>query len=402
MNSIVKKCQDGFLSNLIMKFILRLIIFLSIFLFSFFAEGANIGPRQFLFPFDLDNLFFYLEPIEICNNVFYEKFNDENYNKRFVILTSYGNNKIAQRFVHKYINIFTTKNKKTFTKWLQESGKYIDTIKEILKQEGLPEELAYLPLIESGFNTSVKSYKNAVGPWQFISSTAKQYGLKINYWIDERRDPEKSTRAAARYLKNLYKMFGSWELALASYNAGEGKIQKAIKELNTNNYWKILTSEYLKKETQNYVAKFIAAGIIASNPEEYGFDEVDIHPPLKYEKIKIKKPASISFIAKCADVSESVIKELNPELKRWCTPLDTENYYILKIPEGIKESFLECFNSADNIQRMSYILYTIKKGDSIYKITKKFNISKTEIFIINKGINPKKLKPGSIIYLPPY
>jgi membrane-bound lytic murein transglycosylase D len=299
-----------------------------------------------------------------------------------------------------HIKVFTTKRRESFIRWLQRSGKYIDIIKEILKEEGLPEELVYLPLIESGFDTSAKSRRKAVGPWQFISATARKYGLKINYWVDERRDPEKSTKAAAKYLKELYNRFGSWPLALAAYNAGEGKIYRAVRRVRTDDYWKIVKAGYLKRETRNYVARFIAAGLIASDPEKYGLDDVDIHPPLRYEKVVITKPASISFIARCSNVSKSVIRELNPELKRWCTPPDVKTYEI-KIPEGVKEEFLECFNSASASERMPRVPYVIKKGDTIYEIAKRHRVSVKSVLLLNKGVNPRRLRPGRIIYLPP-
>ncbi len=368
------------------------------------VEGSLIEIERYLFSSERDTPFYYYEPLEYCNSVNNSQnlslSTFEEFKKNHLILASYDSSSVAQRYVDYHIKVFTTKKRKSFIRWLQRSGKYIDTIKGILREEGLPEELVYLPLIESGFDTSAKSHRRAVGPWQFISATAKRYGLKINYWVDERRDPEKSTRAAAKYLRALYKRFGSWPLALAAYNAGEGKIYKAVRRVKTDDYWKLVKTRYLKRETRNYVARFIAAGLIASNPEKYGLDDVDIHPPLKYEKVVITKPASVSFIAKCSSVSKSVIRELNPELKRWCTPPDVRAYE-LRIPEGTKEEFLKCFNSASASERMPRVPYVIKKGDTIYEIAKRHGVSVKSVLLLNKGVNPKRLRPGKIIYLPP-
>ncbi len=318
----------------------------------------------------------------------------------FVLLASYSENRVAKEHVQKWIRYYTTKGKRSFSIWLKRSGKYMDIIREILRENDLPEDLVYLPLIESGFRTEARSPSHAVGPWQFISATAKRYGLKINYWIDERRDPVKSTRAASRYLKDLYRIFKSWPLTLAAYNAGEGAVLKALRKTRTDDYWRIARTRYLKKETRRYVSKFIAAGMIASEPEKYGFTDLDYHAPLKFEEVKIKGPAALSFIAKCSKTSTRTIKELNPEIKRWCTPPE-EKYYVIRIPEGRKEEFLQCYNNARPSQRMPRIPYIIKKGDTIYDIAKKYRVRRKEILALNRGINPRRLRPGKILYLPP-
>ncbi len=355
-------------------------------------EGVNTGPRCDIRSGTLD-------PRDKDSGLFSS--NSSREDNDYVILAAYSENKIIKSYVDREIKQYTTKKRRSFSQWLARSGKYIELIKQILRDEGLPEELVYLPLIESGFNTRARSCARAVGPWQFISATAKKYGLKINYWVDERRDPIKSTRAAARYLKDLYNMFDSWPLALAAYNAGEGNVRRALRRTKTRNYWRIIRTRYLKKETRNYVVKFVAAGIIASNPKKYGFSEIQFHEPLKFDKVTIHKPASLKFIARCARTSLKKIRELNPEIIRWCTPVD-EPSYVIRIPEGTKESFFECFNKAPASKRMPRIPYIIKRGDTIYDIARKFKIKRREIFALNKGINPRRLRPGRVIYLPPY
>ncbi|RMG73339.1 MAG: LysM peptidoglycan-binding domain-containing protein [Nitrospirae bacterium] len=333
------------------------------------------------------------EPVVTVNT----ESNDDD--RDYVILASYSENKIIKSYVDRQIREYTTTKRRSFSQWLARSGKYIGLIKQILREEGLPEELVYLPLIESGFDTRARSHKRAVGPWQFISATAKKYGLKINYWIDERRDPVKSTRAASRYLRDLYDMFGSWPLALAAYNAGEGNVKRALRRTRTNNYWRIIRTGYLKRETRNYVTKFFAAGVIASDPQKYGFQEIQYQEPLRFDEVTITKPASLRFIAKCADTTLKKIRELNPEILRWCTPVD-EKSYVIRVPEGRAETFLECFNSAPQSKRMPRVPYIIKKGDTLYEISKKYRIRIREILALNKGIKPKRLRPGRMIYLP--
>jgi membrane-bound lytic murein transglycosylase D len=242
---------------------------------------------------------------------------------------------IAVKAVKKNIVLFTEKLRERFSLWLRRSGKYLELMKGILKEKDIPEEIVFLPLIESGFNPYAYSRARAVGYWQFIASTAKKYGLKINWWMDERRDPVKSTVAAANYLKDLYEMFGSWNLAMAAYNAGEGKILKALNKTKAEDYWALLNTRYIRKETKNYVPKFIAASLIATNPESFGFEDIEYHAPLNYDKVSIESPVDLEVIAECAETSMEVIKELNPELRRWCTPPDVSEY-ILRVPEGRK------------------------------------------------------------------
>ncbi len=320
--------------------------------------------------------------------------------KGFLLLASYTENDTARMAVERQIQLFTTVKRDNFAKWLERSGRYLDTIKTILIENGLPEDLVYLPLIESGYSTSARSRAHAVGPWQFIRSTARRYGLKMDYWRDERRDPVKSTRAAARHLKDLYEKFGSWTLALAAYNAGEGKIKRALRRSRSDNYWRIIRTRHLKRETKNYVAKFIAAGIIASDPEKYGFTDIEYHPPMRFEEVEITAPASLSFVARCSNTTEEVIRELNPELRRWCTPPGLESYRI-RVPEGTAEGFLKCFNSASAEQRMPKVPYIIRKGDTLYEIAKRFRVSTRELYTLNRGIRPRRLRPGMMIYLPP-
>ncbi|MCX7723668.1 MAG: transglycosylase SLT domain-containing protein [Thermodesulfovibrio sp.] len=301
--------------------------------------------------------------------------------------------------IEKHIVLFSEKIRERFSIWLSRSTKYVEKMREILVEKGLPEDLVYLPLIESGFNLNARSRAKAVGPWQFIESTAKRYGLIVDWWRDERKDPIKSTVAAANYLKDLYKMFGDWSLALAAYNAGEGRIYRALNRVAKNDYWVLLNTKYIPKETKNYVPKYIAAITIAKQPESFGF-EIQEHETITYDEVVIPSPTDLEVIANCAKVDLNVIKELNPELKRWSTPMNVKEY-IIRIPAGKKEEFLSNFEKIPPEKRFSYDTYITKKGDTVYKIAKKTGFSVRVLYEMNGSEIFKNLKPETKIMIPP-
>lgn len=309
-------------------------------------------------------------------------------------------NEAATRAVEKNMRLFSGTIRERFSIWLSRSGQYVDLMKDILRKKDLPEDIVFLSLIESGFNPYAYSIARAAGPWQFIASTAKRYGLEIDWWKDERRDPVKSTEAAAEYLKDLYGMFGSWNLAMAAYNAGEGRILKAIKRSNTDDYWALLDTGHIKRETKEYVPRFIAARLIASNPQDFGFDDIEYHPPLSYDVVEVGFPIDLAVAAECAGSSLEEIKKLNPELRRWCTPPDAE-VYSLRIPAGTKESFLEKLASVPEEERLTIDRYTVKKGDTFKSIARRTGVPADAILALNSMEKIMPLKAGNIIYLPP-
>lgn len=318
--------------------------------------------------------------------------------ENFKILPESKENLISK--IEKKINLFSDRLKEKFSIWLSRSTKYIETMKEILVEKGLPEDLVYLPLIESGFNVNARSPAKAVGPWQFIESTGRRYGLTINWWIDERKDPIKSTIAAAEYLKDLYKMFGDWSLALAAYNAGEGRVGKAVSRIGEYDYWNLLNTRYLPKETKDYVPKYIAAITIAKKPEIFGFENLREHPPLEYDEVIIPSPTDIDIIAQCAQTDVQTIRELNPELKRWSTPMNVRDYKI-RIPSGTEDIFFENFNKIPEEKRFSYDTYISQKGDTAYKIAKKLKLTTVVLYEMNGSAIFVNLKPGTKIKIPP-
>jgi membrane-bound lytic murein transglycosylase D len=315
-------------------------------------------------------------------------------------LQAYNSNAVASKAVERNIGLFSNTIRDRFSMWLSRSGRYLDMMKEILREKDVPENIVFLSLIESGFSPYAYSVASAAGPWQFIASTARRYGLEINWWKDERRDPVKSTGAAASYLKDLYKMFGSWNLAMAAYNAGEGRIQKAMKRSNADSYWALLDTSHIKPETKDYVPKFIAASLIATNPQDFGFDAIEYHEPLSFDEIELHSPVDLSVAAECAGTTLEEIKRLNPELRRWCTPPDVPSYS-LKIPAGTKERFSEALASISESERFTIERYTVGKGETFSRIAKKTGIPVPVILSLNAMEKIMPLKPGSVVYLPP-
>jgi membrane-bound lytic murein transglycosylase D len=240
--------------------------------------------------------------------------------------------------VRAYLVYFSTERKAVITRYLARSTRYLPMIKEVFQEAGLPEDLAYLAMIESGFNNKAYSPAAACGMWQFIKGTGLRYGLAIDSYVDERRDPEKATRAAAQYLLDLYKQFGSWYLAAASYNCGEGRVQRELDQSNHKNFWELSANMCLPTETKNYVPQMIAATIIAKNPGKFGFKNVPYLPPLKMEKVKITETTSLTAAAVAVNVPVEEVQGLNPELLRGVTPPDA-SAYTLNLPPNSKELF---------------------------------------------------------------
>jgi soluble lytic murein transglycosylase-like protein len=240
--------------------------------------------------------------------------------------------------VKAYLVYFTTERKNTIRNYLARSTRYLPMIREVFQEHGLPEDLAYLAMIESGYNPHAYSHAHACGLWQFIQGTGRRYGLAINNYVDERRDPVKATHAAAKYLLDLYKQFGSWYLAAASYNCGENRVQREIDASTHKNFWELSANQRLPNETKNYVPQMIAATIIAKNPDKFGFKNIPYQPRLQYDTIKVNEPTSLKAAAIACNVPAEEIAFLNPELRKGVTPPD-QAQYVLKIPKNTTELF---------------------------------------------------------------
>jgi len=234
-----------------------------------------------------------------------------------------------------FLKYFKTKVRERFKIWLSRSSKYLPLISKIFEEHGVAQELIFLPLIESGFSPYATSRAQAVGIWQFMKGTAIKYGLRVDKFVDERRDPEKSAKAAALYLKDLYNMFGSWDFALAAYNAGEGKIMRTMSSVGSKDFWEVISHRKIKNETKEYVPRFVAATLIAKEPEEHGFDDIEYETGIEYEEVLLPPKTTLQSVAKAIDVDEEVIKHLNPSIKHGFLPPDT--YYPIKVPKDKKE-----------------------------------------------------------------
>src|SRR5271167_2115191 len=223
-----------------------------------------------------------------------------------------------------YINYFSNRGRGTFERALARSGRYEDMIRRTLKEEGVPQDLIYLAQAESGFHPLAVSRAGARGMWQFMGSRAKGYGLERSWWIDDRQDPEKATRAAAHHLKDLYNEFGDWYLAMAAYNSGPGTVQSAVKRTGYADFWELYNRNVLPKETRNYVPIILAVTIMAKNLPQYGFDDVSMDEPLAYDTVKIDYPIDLRLVAECVDAKAEDLADLNPSLLRLTTPKDSE------------------------------------------------------------------------------
>jgi membrane-bound lytic murein transglycosylase D len=275
---------------------------------------------------------------------------------------------------------------------LARSGRYVPMMAAILQQAGLPEELVYLSLIESGFSPYATSRSRAVGPWQFMRTTGIRYGLRIDSWVDERRDPVKSTRAAAAYLKDLHQQFGEWFLAAAAYNAGEGSVVNAIQRSQTNDFWRVSQATDLKEETRNYVPKFIAVALIASEPEKCGLNGISYEPPLAYDEVSIQRPLSLEIVARLAKVTVGEIKELNPALLRNTTPPTTENFR-LRVPAGGRAAFEQAYKATFDSKQVKVVTYTVKKGETLAALAKRYQTKVDQIMEFN-GLKTPQLRAG--------
>ncbi len=290
---------------------------------------------------------------------------------------------------------FQTVAKEAFEKYLRRSKRYTPLMREILKEHGLPEDLIYLSLVESGYNPHAYSWARAMGLWQFISSTGRLYGLNRNWWIDERKDPVKATRAACRFLGDLYKEFGDWELAMAAYNGGPGRVRRTIKRQGTMDFWKMK----LKRQTMDYVPLIMAAAIIAKNPEKYGFHDIDYEPELSWDEVEINKCLELSVVAREVGCSVEKLKELNPELLRKYTPPNTKHYR-LKIPVGTRQKFLLAYDKMPSPKETSWVKHTIRRGETVSSIASRYGVSQYAILEANNLSRRSTIYAGKAIIVP--
>ena len=304
---------------------------------------------------------------------------------------------VRNKQVDQFITYFTTaKGRKQFAIWMKRYEEYKDLILPILKKHEMPEELMVLAMIESGLNPKAYSRANASGMWQFIYSTGKNYGLKRDWYIDERRDPIKATGAACEYLKDLNEQFDNWYLALAAYNCGSGRISRASKLHQTYDFWQMHS---LPRESRNYIPYYLAAAIIMKDPEKYGFTIPKVKP-FSYEEVVLEHSADLAVLSRVAGIKVKTLRKYNPELRQSATPAD--NPYLLKLPKGKKEQFLERWNSIPESERFApqFIVHRVRYGESLWTISKKYGASIHDIAAVNKIRNRHKIKVGNKLKVP--
>lgn len=291
-------------------------------------------------------------------------------------------------------------SREVVTAGLTRAGSYLPMIRRIFREQGLPESLAYLPIVESSYRASAVSRSRAQGMWQFMRATAREYGLRQDWYIDERSDPEKATVAAARYLRFLFGMFDrDWHLALAAYNAGPGRVQRAVRRSGSNDYWTITSSsKYLPRETRQYVPLALAAMLIGSSPSRYGFD-IEPDEPLRYAKVEVSSAIDLKRIAEWSGAPLETIERLNPELLRWMTPFDLSDYAI-KIPEGTEDRLRERIAAASPDELVSPRWYTVARGDSLWLIARNMNITRVELASANRLSPNARLSIGQRLLVP--
>jgi membrane-bound lytic murein transglycosylase D len=300
-----------------------------------------------------------------------------------------------------FVNLFSTSKRDEFSKYLGQSGRYIPMIQEKLEERGMPQDLIYLAMIESGFNPKAYSSAHASGLWQFIAETGRRYGLDINRAVDERNDPEKATDAALDYLSQLHDRFGSWYLAAAAYNTGENRVARIMREETGSekgteeSYYEI--SDRLPKETRDYVPLMVAAARISKDPAKYGFGKVEIQAPLAYEEIVAEPASPLSAIAEAAGVKVEDIKHLNPQLKLDRTRADQRS--IVRVPKGARTAFLVNWPKVREKKTLAVQKYKIRRGDSLLAIAQRYGVSVAEIKEAN-DLRGNRIIAGKTLEIP--
>ena len=300
--------------------------------------------------------------------------------------------------VTKWMRYFLGRGRKWTTRYLERASRYQPMMHRMLADAGLPSDLVYLSMIESGYSNQARSVASAVGLWQFMTPTGRAYGLRIDYWADERVDPEKSTAAAIAFLTDLYDMWGDWYLAWASYNAGPGRVNGAVKKHGTKDWWVLASHDTLADETREYVPKLIAAAIIGHNPELYGFEVLNPEPELRYQSVEVAGAVTLDVIAECAGVGVAQIEALNPSLLRGSTP--PQGTTEVRIPEGTFEAFSVAFEKIPPSERVSYRRHRVQRGESLTGIAKSYGVDPAEIASLNRIKDANRIYVGMELVIP--
>lgn len=307
--------------------------------------------------------------------------------------------------VEKWIAYFQGRGRPHMERYLARSTRYEKLMKKVLRDNGLPEDLFYIALIESGFSSRATSHASAVGYWQFIRGTGKRYGLDINAFVDERRDPVFATQAAAEYFKGLYSVFGSWYLAMASYNVGENRVKREVMNHYTRDFWELARKKRLPAETINYVPKFIAAKMIGKDPAKYGFDEIDYLPPIEFDHITVAQPVNLREMAEKLNLNYEDFKALNPKFKGEVAILKGSDL-VLRVPPGTTEQ-ARVAATESYVTDVRFIAdsgdtqtYRIRRGDTLSTVARRYRTTVAYLRDLNDLPRRKAVKVGMRIQVP--
>lgn len=295
------------------------------------------------------------------------------------------------------IDLYQGRLRDWFGAALARGGRYLPHIREVFAAEGIPQDLAYTALVESAFKPSALSRARARGVWQFIPATGKRYGLQQDWWVDERGDPEKATRAAARYLKTLYKMFGDWNLALAAYNAGENKIQRGLARYGVSDFWSLAETSAIRRETKNYVPMIQAAIVVAKAPEKYGF-VFEPEPALAYDAVPVQGAVDLRTVAECAGSTLESVRGLNPELRRLATPAGRT--FNVKVPSGSGDDAARCLAELPAERRASFRTHVVARGQTLSTIARRYGTRVEDIAQANGIASSRRLARGTELIIP--
>jgi membrane-bound lytic murein transglycosylase D len=296
-----------------------------------------------------------------------------------------------------YISYFSNRGRGTFEHAFARSGRYHDMMVKILKEEGVPQDLIYLAQAESGFHPLAVSRVGARGIWQFMGSRARGYGLHHSMWVDDRQDPEKSTRAAARHLRDLYAQFGDWYLAMAAYNSGPGTVQAAVRRTGYADFWELYRRNVLPKETRNYVPIILAVTIMTKNLSQYGFDDVSMDEPTNYDSVNISYPVDLRLVAECVDATQAQMQELNPSLLRLTTP--REGTFELHLPLGSKARYQTAIAEVPKDMRLWWRYHQVQTGDTVASLSRAYHVPVKSIVTANH-LDGTELEAGAKVIIP--
>ena len=305
--------------------------------------------------------------------------------------------------VEHWIRYFKNGGRKSFLKWLVRGESVRDLVVPILKEQGLPPEFIFLSMVESGFSNQAYSHAKATGPWQFMPGTARLYGLEMNTWMDERRDPAKSTLAAARHLRDLYEEFGDWYLAMAAYNAGPGRVRAAIRMTGSNDFWKLADSAYLPVETKNYVPQVLAALQLSSNPTGHGFDVIaDPMDVMPVTTVTVKAPSQISEISAKLGIPEKLLRHWNPELVNAITPPVNKKFpgYTMRLTASLADKWSTIEQDLASVEVKDVLIHRIRAGETLSSIAARYRVDSKRIMSLNPGRRSSRLKVGTEVAVP--